>query len=197
MELHKNHAANYNCLNFSNPLFVEHLALIIVICTTIAQNMKLLALLFSLVLFASCSNTGKPIASFSFSTIEGKRIDSKDLKGKIVVINIWATWCGMCIKEIPELNRLKEKYKNDSDVVFIAFSDEDLEKVKATLLRFPFNYTQIVDAESYTSKLKTRLVKTYPQNLILDKNQKVVFDITEAKGDIFSILDAEIIKLKN
>lgn len=159
--------------------------------------MKLLALLFSLVLFASCSNTGKPIAPFSFSTIEGKRIDSKDLKGKIVVINIWATWCGMCIKEIPELNRLKEKYKNDSDIVFIAFSDEDLEKVKATLLRFPFNYTQIVDSESYTSKLKTRLVKTYPQNLILDKNLKVVFDITEAKGDIFSILDTEIIKLKN
>jgi cytochrome c biogenesis protein CcmG/thiol:disulfide interchange protein DsbE len=159
--------------------------------------MKLLTLIFSLFLFASCSNTGKTIEKFSFNTIEGKTIHSEDLKGKIVVINIWATWCGMCIKEIPELNRLKEKYKNDSDVVFIAFSDEDLEKVKATLLRFPFNYTQIVNAENYTSKLKTRLVKTYPQNLILDKNQKVVFDITEAKGDIFSILDAEIIKLKN
>ena len=173
--MHKNHSANYYCLNFSNPLFIEHLSLILVICISIAQNMKIVAFLFSLVIFASCSNTGKTIASFSYTTIDGTTIHSEELKGKIVVINIWATWCGMCIKEIPELNRLKEKYKNDSAVVFIAFSDEESEKVKATLLRFPFNYSQIVNAESYTSKLKTRLVKTYPQNLILDKNQQEAF----------------------
>lgn len=159
--------------------------------------MKLFNLLIVVVIFASCSNTGKTIEKFSLNTINGETIHSEALKGKIVVINIWATWCGMCIKEIPELNRLQEKYKNDSEVVFVAFSDENNEKVKATLSRFPFNYTQIVNADNYTSKLKTRLVKTYPQNLILDKNQKVVFDITEAKGDIFSMLDTEIIKLKN
>ena len=159
--------------------------------------MKIVILLVTLTLFASCSNTGKTIEPFSFKTIEGNTIHSEELKGKIVVINIWATWCGMCIQEIPELNRLKAKYSNDVDVVFIAFNDEQLDKVKSTLKRFPFHYLQIANAENYTSKLKTRLVKTYPQNLILDKNQQVVFDITEAKGDIFTMLDAEIMKLKN
>ena len=74
--------------------------------------------------FLSCSKIGKPAPSFSFTSINNEVIDSETLKSKIIVVNVWATWCHTCIKEIPDLNRLQAKYAEDTSVVFIGLSDK-------------------------------------------------------------------------
>ncbi len=152
------------------------------------------ALLLATVL-VSCSNIGEQAPSFEFQTLDGSKVSSESLKGKIVVVNVWATWCHTCISELPDLNRLYAKYQGDTSIVFLAFSDEDEATVKAGLQRFPFNYPQIVNADGYTKKIQTRLVKTYPQNLILDEDLTIIYEVSDGSNDIFTTLDTKIQEL--
>lgn len=152
---------------------------------------KLLAILFGFMTLA-CNNKGKPLPDFEFTSLSGETISVSDLKGEATVICVWATWCGDCIREIPELNALVAKYAGNDKVNFLAFSDEDEATVKKSLKRFPFNFTHIVDATAYTDKLKTGVVKHFPQVLVVNKDIEVVFDVTENKEKIFSVLDGHI-----
>jgi thiol-disulfide isomerase/thioredoxin len=145
----------------------------------------------------SCSKIGKSAPSFSFTSIDGQVIDSESLKDKIIVVNVWATWCHTCIKEIPELNRLHSKYADDTTVVFLALCDEDKRTMDVLLTRFPFNYQQVSKAEEYTKKLQTRLVKTYPQNVIIDHDFNIVFEVSDGSADIFTALDNKITEIQN
>jgi thiol-disulfide isomerase/thioredoxin len=64
---------------------------------------------------------GKPAPDFESVDTTGKRIRLSDLKGKLVYIDVWATWCGPCRREAPSLDALQEKFK-DKDVVFMSVS---------------------------------------------------------------------------
>src|SRR6188472_749498 len=55
---------------------------------------------------------GKEIPELSLKTVTGEKIETKDLKGKVIVINLWFTTCHPCIAELPALNRLVEEYKD-------------------------------------------------------------------------------------
>ena len=147
-------------------------------------------LLLGIMTLFSCTN--KSIPDFSFNTLDGNIITNNDLKGKATVLVVWATWCGDCIREIPELNELKKKYKDDENVEFIAFSDEDEATVRKSLAKFPFNFTHVINAKDYTDKLKSSLVKHFPQVMVFNKETKMVFEVTENKEPILQILDNHI-----
>ena len=49
---------------------------------------------------------------FTLVSLEGDRITLSDLRGNVILLNFWATWCGPCIMEIPDLNKLQEKYQD-------------------------------------------------------------------------------------
>lgn len=156
------------------------------------MNRLYFAFIMLATMLASCSKIGKPAPAFSFTTLSNDVYDSESLQNKIIVVNVWATWCPTCIKEIPELNRLQAKYASDSSVVFIALCDEPAEKMQPILDRFPFSYKQVANAETYTKKLQTRLVKTYPQNIIIDHNFDIVFEVSDGSDDIYTALDTKL-----
>ncbi|SEM45420.1 Thiol-disulfide isomerase or thioredoxin [Chryseobacterium taichungense] len=54
----------------------------------------------------------------------GKKISLSELKGKVVFINFWATWCRPCVEEMPTLNRLKNKFKGNDDIIFVFLNVE-------------------------------------------------------------------------
>jgi thiol-disulfide isomerase/thioredoxin len=157
---------------------------------------KKLLLLSIIFVAASCSNKGNRIPEFSLKTLDGKVITDKDLKGKIVVIDLWATWCGTCLSELEELNKLAEKYKQDSTVLFIAVSDETAEKVNSSLARRPFNFTHIPLAQQLTDALQTRLVKTYPQHIIVGKELTIEYELTNGLPNASEVLSKEIERLR-
>jgi thiol-disulfide isomerase/thioredoxin len=73
----------------------------------------------------------KPLPKLILKSITGEEVNSDKLKGKIVMINFWSTSCGPCLEEIPQLNKLKEKY--DKDVHFIAIAPDkkkDIQYIK-------------------------------------------------------------------
>lgn len=156
------------------------------------MNRFIFSTLFFMALFACKSPKNGKIPDFKYNTIEGNVITREDLKGDATVICVWATWCGDCIREIPELNDLVKKYEDNGNVNFLAFSDENEATVKKSLKRFPFTFQQIVDSKAYSDKLKTGLVKHFPQVLVIDKELNIVFEVTENKNKIFSALDSHI-----
>lgn len=122
-----------------------------------------------------------------FSDNNGKKFKKNYLDGKPTFINFWFTRCPPCIKEIPSLNKLKEKYGNQVNFITITFND------KATVDEFlkttPFNFKHIVNAQSEINRLE---ISAFPTSLILDKNgiiHNVFGEITYDTEDINLILD--------
>lgn len=70
-------------------------------------------------------------------------------KGKVVLVDFWATWCGPCRKLIPEMNEWAKKYADD--VVFIGMSDEKPETVKEFMKKTPMNYSVAIDTKKRMS----------------------------------------------
>jgi len=70
--------------------------------------------------------------SFAYRSLDGKTHQLSELKGKVVVIDFWGTWCAGCVEEMPTLQRLYDRFKTDPQVAFVVVSQNDSpEKVKA------------------------------------------------------------------
>lgn len=73
----------------------------------------------------------KDLSGIKFKDLSGRTIDLGDLKGKVVFLNFWATWCPPCLAEMPAVNKLHEQFKADKNVVFILVdADSDLPKAQ-------------------------------------------------------------------
>lgn len=71
----------------------------------------------------------KDLSGIKFKDASGKIVDLGDLKGKVVFLNFWATWCPPCLAEMPSINKLYAQFKDDKEVVFILVdADSDLAK---------------------------------------------------------------------
>jgi thiol-disulfide isomerase/thioredoxin len=70
---------------------------------------------------------GQPAVDFTFKTLEGKDQKLSDLKGKVVYLDFWASWCGPCRGEMPHAKKIKEQFKDRNDVVFLYVSIDDKE----------------------------------------------------------------------
>lgn len=68
---------------------------------------------------------GKPAPNFSGDTPEGKKISLSDLKGKVVYMDVWATWCGPCKTELPFSKKIQKDFKNNDQVVFLYMSIDE------------------------------------------------------------------------
>lgn len=115
--------------------------------------------------------TNQTIPAFQFTDIKGNTLSSRDLRGKVLVLNFWSITCGPCIKEIPQLNELVDTFKG-KEVVFIApafYSPKDylLEKF---LPKHPFSYNvvEITNPDDYN-------VFEYPTHIVTDANHKIIY----------------------
>lgn len=82
---------------------------------------------------------------FTLVNLRGEKVDSSDFKGKVVLVEFWATWCAPCQKEIPYLNELYQKYKKDGLVVIgIALDRGEPEGVKRFVERYGVEYVNLM-----------------------------------------------------
>ena len=72
----------------------------------------------------SSSNENKAIQAYDFTAMDkdGKTVKLSDFKGKKVYINMWASWCGPCMREIPELEKTYQKLKDNKEIVFLSMT---------------------------------------------------------------------------
>lgn len=104
--------------------------------------------------------------------LAGVKYDFKKDTGKVVVFNFWFINCPPCKQEIPELNELVGKYKENKEVIFIAIALDDAYALKDFLKYSPFNYNVIPDGRFYSEKYG---VKSYPTHVIVGKDGLIKF----------------------
>ena len=83
----------------------------------------------------------KPIPELTMTTLDGKTMTNKDLAGKVVIVNFWATWCAPCRAEIPDLVKLQTQYKDHLVIIGVLSEDEPGPHVS----RFAADYKSITD----------------------------------------------------
>jgi len=98
--------------------------------------------------------------------INGTRYTETELAGKVLVVNYWFVGCGPCEIEMPELNRLVDKYKDNKDIVFISFAKSSESKVERFLDKKKFSYPVVSMTEEQAMKFK---INYYPTNYVIDK----------------------------
>jgi thiol:disulfide interchange protein DsbD len=114
---------------------------------------------------ASVADTG--LSNTPFKTLDGAPISTADWKGKVVVLNYWATWCIPCRAEIPEFNKLHQDLASKGvEIVGISMDEDGADVVKAFLKRNPMKYTVGIGSGSMDSAL--------PITVVLDRNGKAV-----------------------
>jgi thiol-disulfide isomerase/thioredoxin len=104
--------------------------------------------------------------------INGEKIDTKKLLGKVLVLNFWFINCPPCRQEIPDLNQLVEAYKNNPDVMFIAVALDEAYDIKQFIKTQPYNYHIIENGRYHAAKYNLNL---YPTNVVVDKTGKIIF----------------------
>jgi thiol-disulfide isomerase/thioredoxin len=108
---------------------------------------------------------------FTLNTLSGKTISSNDLSGKVIVLNFWDLACSPCIMEMPELNELVKKYKNNPDVVFFAPTLNEKTKLKEFVKRREFLYEITYDAKAIFEDFA---LKGWPWHLIINPKGEIM-----------------------
>ena len=110
-------------------------------------------------------------ADFTLTDLNGHSWTLKSLRGKVVVVNFWATWCPPCRKELPDLEQLSERFK-DQGLVVLALSDEDVTKVKPFVEQRNLTYPVLLDAGGRVAKEYD--VEGIPKTFVYDREGKLV-----------------------
>jgi thiol-disulfide isomerase/thioredoxin len=113
------------------------------------------------------------------SLLDGKTIKLSDFAGKVVVLNFWATWCGPCRAEMPELIRLYSDYKNRGvEVIGVASKQNDasLDEVKKFVRQMNVNYKIVYEDGSFAPPLLQAIHArgVIPQSVILSRTGQVI-----------------------
>ncbi|MBX2846508.1 MAG: TlpA family protein disulfide reductase [Saprospiraceae bacterium] len=114
---------------------------------------------------------GHPAPEFSAQLITGEDISLQSLQGKVIVVNFWFIECPPCKAEMPDLNALVEKYK-DENVVFVGFALNDVEAIESFLTEKPFNYQHVANSKPVGKLFE---VSSFPTNLVIDQDGKVTY----------------------
>lgn len=110
-------------------------------------------------------------ADFTLTDLQSKKWHLKDLRGKVVLVNFWATWCPPCRKEMPDLEALYEKYK-DQGLVILAISDEEAAKISPFIAERRISYPIMLDPGRKVNELFR--VEGIPKSFVYDRDGKMV-----------------------
>ena len=95
---------------------------------------------------------------FSLADLDGNTITLQQMKGKVVLLNFWGTWCGPCRKEIPDFINLSKKYKKDGlEIVGITLTSGPPENIKAFADKWGINYKLLTDIKGNETQTITAL----------------------------------------
>jgi peroxiredoxin len=106
-------------------------------------------------------------ADFTLADLTGKQWHLKDLRGKVVLVNFWATWCPPCRKEMPDLDSLYQRFASRG-LVILAISDEEPEKVRRFISEHKVSYPILLDPGRKVNELFR--VEGIPKSFIYDRD---------------------------
>jgi TonB family protein len=113
---------------------------------------------------------GRDAIAFALEDLDGNRVDLQSLKGKVALLDFWASWCGPCVAELPHIEKLHKDFK-DRGLVVLGVNNEDVEVARAFVKQKGYTFTTLVDGgKEVTMKYG---VSGIPQVFIIDREGKV------------------------
>jgi thiol-disulfide isomerase/thioredoxin len=114
----------------------------------------------------------KPAPEFSLKDVDGRTVTLAEYKGKVVLLNFWATWCGPCKIEIPWFAEFEQKYKDRGFAVLgVAMDEEGWEVVKPYLAEAKVNYRVIMGNDTVSGLYGG--VESLPTTFVLDQDGRI------------------------
>lgn len=146
---------------------------------------------------STLNKIGDKAPVFRVSTIDGQVIDTKELKGKVIWVNFFATWCSPCKKELPVLqDNVYKKYKDNKDFVLVILGREHtVKELKEFAAKWEYDlpFAPDIEREIFAQYAE----KSIPRNVIIDKKGKISLqsigftekDFTEMEEHVADLLE--------
>jgi peroxiredoxin len=108
---------------------------------------------------------------FTLRSMNGPNLRLAEQRGRVVMVNFWATWCGPCRQEMPQLDRLYQKYKSSGFVLLGVNVDDDARKAAEVAAKLGVTFPVLLDTDKAVSRLYD--LSTMPSTVIIDRDGKV------------------------
>lgn len=134
---------------------------------------------------------GSPAPDFTLENMQGETVNLSQLRGKVVIVNFWATWCPPCRQEMPSMEVLHQTFKDDDLVLLAVNVEKSGRKAVAKFLQdSPYSFPILLDDKQQVQNLYS--VFQYPASFIVDRNgiivKKVIGAVHWMGGDIYNLL---------
>src|SRR5262245_54157595 len=113
-----------------------------------------------------------PVAPFAAADLDGHMVSSASFKGKVVIVNFWATWCPPCRAEIPDLIALQDKYRDRLQIIGVSEDDVPPAEVKQFVVEHHFNYPVVMSTPDIQKRFPG--VPALPTSFFLDPEGRLV-----------------------
>ena len=113
-----------------------------------------------------------PAPEFKLTGLDGKPVMLADSKGKIILLNFWATWCGPCRAEIPDLIELQNKYSDHLQILGLVVDDDDHDAIKEFTEKFGINYPVAIATDDI--RMQYGGIVALPTSFVLDAEGRIV-----------------------
>jgi peroxiredoxin/outer membrane lipoprotein-sorting protein len=114
--------------------------------------------------------TGREAADFTLTDLDGRTVNLRALRGQVVPLNFWATWCGPCVRELPSIERLRREFKGRG-LVALGLNAEEPAVAREFIKRGGYTFATLVDEQR--AMTRAYRVSAVPQTLIIEKDGKV------------------------
>ncbi len=115
---------------------------------------------------------GNEAPDFTLPDLEGIEVSLKQFRGKVVLLNFWATWCPPCKAEIPSMSDLTRKLRDKGLVILAVSSDRSKKQVRRFLKKTPVNFTILHDPKNRISNMYK--VFALPTSLVIDRDGIII-----------------------
>ncbi len=133
----------------------------------------LLALALPLAADAGAATLQQAAPDFTLPSAAGPNLRLQEQRGRVVMLNFWATWCGPCRREMPQLNRLYTKYKSSGFVLVGVNVDEDSRNAVGVSSKLGVQFPVVFDSAKRVSHLYD--LETMPSTVLIDRDGRVRF----------------------
>ncbi len=157
----------------------------------LAAVISVLAVIGVVAILGATTGNAQMAPEFKLPDINGKTISLSDFKGKVVIVDFWATWCSPCKMEIPGFVKLQEKYKDDLVVIGISLDQNGPQTVVPFAKDYKINY-HIVYGNGETVK-NYGGVSGIPTTFVIDRKGKIQRKYVGYRAD--SVFDRDIQEL--
>ncbi len=145
--------------------------------------------------FVTPLQLGQSAPDFTFPDLDGKEVSLSDFRGKVVFVNIWATWCPPCREEMPSMQKLYERFKGqDFEILAVSIDADGREAVAPFMQQMNLTFPALLDPDEKIRRLYA--ITGVPESFIIDRNgilvERVIGALDWAAPKVFRFFQALI-----